>query len=82
MPRLGRFWTERPEIGLEIVPSPELVDLRRDGFDAAIRYGAGGLAALGAPSGCSMRTTWWSPPPGWLRAARWSGCPSWPATAG
>ncbi len=41
MPRLGRFWTERPDIGLEIVPSAELVDLRRDGLDVAIRYGEG-----------------------------------------
>lgn len=41
MPRLGRFWAEHPDVPLEIVPSAGLVDLRRDGFDAAIRYGDG-----------------------------------------
>ena len=41
MPRLGRFWSEHPDIRLEIAPSSDLVDLRRDGFDVAIRYGEG-----------------------------------------
>ena len=41
MPRLGRFWAEHPNIRLELSPSSDLVDLRRDGFDAAIRYGDG-----------------------------------------
>lgn len=41
MPRLGRFWAEHPEVRLEIAPCSELVDLRRDGYDAAIRYGDG-----------------------------------------
>ena len=41
MSRLGRFWAEHPEVPLAIVPSPDLVDLRRDGFDVAIRYGGG-----------------------------------------
>ena len=41
MPRLGRFWAEHPDIRLEISPTPDMVDLRRDGFDLAIRYGDG-----------------------------------------
>ncbi len=41
MPRIGGFWSAHPEIGLEIVPSSDLVDLRRDGFDLALRYGNG-----------------------------------------
>lgn len=42
MPRIGAFWAEHPEIKLAMVPGFELVDLRRDGFDMAIRYGRGG----------------------------------------
>ncbi len=42
MPRIGAFWAEHPEIKLAMVPGYELVDLRRDGFDMAIRYGRGG----------------------------------------
>lgn len=48
MPRIGGFWAAHPGIGLEIVPAPQLVDLRRDGFDLALRYGHGhweGVAA-------------------------------------
>ena len=41
MPRIGGFWAAHPGIGLEIVPSSDLVDLRRDGFDLALRYGRG-----------------------------------------
>lgn len=41
MPRIGRFWAAHPEIQLELVPSAALVDLRRDGFDLAVRYGRG-----------------------------------------
>ncbi|RVT83434.1 LysR family transcriptional regulator [Rhodobacteraceae bacterium CCMM004] len=41
MPRLVRFWTDHPEVRLEVVPDHRLADLRRDGFDAAIRYGRG-----------------------------------------
>ncbi|NRB00645.1 MAG: LysR family transcriptional regulator [Rhodobacteraceae bacterium] len=41
MPRLGDFWTRHPDIELSITPSTEVVDLRRDGFDMAIRYGSG-----------------------------------------
>ncbi|WP_102106647.1 LysR family transcriptional regulator [Oceaniglobus roseus] len=42
MPRIGGFWASHPEIPLEIAPNMALVDLRRDGFDLAIRYGRGG----------------------------------------
>lgn len=42
MPRLGAFWADHPKIKLAIVPSFDLVDLARDGFDLAIRYGRGG----------------------------------------
>ena len=41
MPRLTRFWAEYPGFSLSVSPSAELVDLRRDGFDMAIRYGRG-----------------------------------------
>ncbi len=41
MPRLGRFWREHPEIALTLDPDERLRDLNRDGFDLAIRYGAG-----------------------------------------
>jgi len=42
MPRVGAFWTEHPSIKLAMVPGYELVNLKRDGFDMAIRYGRGG----------------------------------------
>ncbi|TRD23286.1 LysR substrate-binding domain-containing protein [Palleronia caenipelagi] len=41
MPRIGDFWAEHPDIQIELVPGTELVDLRRDGFDMALRYGTG-----------------------------------------
>ena len=41
MPRIGSFWQAHPEISLNINPSSALVDLRRDGFDLAIRFGDG-----------------------------------------
>jgi LysR family glycine cleavage system transcriptional activator len=42
MPRVGAFWTEHPKIKLAMVPGYEMVNLKRDGFDMAIRYGRGG----------------------------------------
>lgn len=42
MPRLGSFWAAHPDIQLEIAPSTQSIDLIRDGFDMAIRYGNGG----------------------------------------
>lgn len=41
MPRIGSFWQKHPEIEVELIPSGALVDMRRDGVDVAIRYGAG-----------------------------------------
>lgn len=41
MPRIGDFWARHPGIELEMVPSPDLVDLAAQGFDMAIRYGRG-----------------------------------------
>ena len=42
MPRIGAFWMEHPDIKLELIPGNDLVDLRTDGMDVAIRYGRGG----------------------------------------
>ncbi|MGZ9809167.1 LysR substrate-binding domain-containing protein [Pseudoroseicyclus sp. H15] len=41
VPRLGRFWTEHPDIPISMSPSRELVDLTRDRFDLAVRFGDG-----------------------------------------
>lgn len=41
MPRMGDFWSRHPDIEVSITPSVDVVDLRRDGFDVAIRYGGG-----------------------------------------
>jgi LysR family glycine cleavage system transcriptional activator len=41
MPRLGAFWAENPMFSLALVPGFEVVDLKRDDFDLAIRYGHG-----------------------------------------
>ncbi len=41
MPRLGWFWRERPDIPVTISADNAVRDLRRDGFDVAIRYGRG-----------------------------------------
>jgi LysR family glycine cleavage system transcriptional activator len=41
MPRMGDFWTKHPEISVNINPSTDVIDLARDGFDLAIRYGDG-----------------------------------------
>ncbi len=41
MPRLAGFWAAYPGEQISISPSTDLVDLRRDGFDMAIRYGTG-----------------------------------------
>ena len=39
--RIGGFWAAHPDIAVEIIPSSDVVDLRRDNFDLAIRYGQG-----------------------------------------
>ncbi|WP_299351480.1 LysR substrate-binding domain-containing protein [uncultured Shimia sp.] len=41
MPRIGSFWQAHPDIRININPSTALVDLRRDGFDMAVRFGDG-----------------------------------------
>lgn len=41
MPRIGAFWAKHPEVSVTINPSTDLIDIRRDGFDLAIRYGSG-----------------------------------------
>ena len=39
MPRLIEFWGKHPDITLSVTPDNNIVDLRRDGYDVAIRYG-------------------------------------------
>ncbi|WP_321365323.1 LysR family transcriptional regulator [uncultured Celeribacter sp.] len=41
MPKLGAFWTEHPDIYLQVQPHMGLSNLRADGIDVAIRFGAG-----------------------------------------
>lgn len=46
MPRLVRFWQDHPNIAVSITPGIEVIDLRRDGFDIALRYGRGDWPGL------------------------------------
>lgn len=46
VPRLSRFRLAHPEIEVRIDASYQIVDLERDRFDLAIRYGAGEYPAL------------------------------------
>ena len=48
MPRLCGFWDQHPDITVSITASNDIVDLRRDGFDVAVRYGTGDFAGLNA----------------------------------
>lgn len=41
MPRMGGFWAKHPEISISINPSTGMVDMARDGFDLALRFGDG-----------------------------------------
>lgn len=41
MPRIGSFWEEHPEITVNLSPTYTLVDLAKDNFDLAIRFGDG-----------------------------------------
>lgn len=41
MPRLGAFWAAHPDVPLSLHPDKRVVDLRREGMDVAIRFGAG-----------------------------------------
>jgi LysR family glycine cleavage system transcriptional activator len=46
MPRLCGFWTKHPDVTVTVHASNDLIDLRRDGYDMAIRYGDGQYAGL------------------------------------
>lgn len=48
MPRMCNFWEEHPEITVSITPDNGVADLRRDGYDMAIRYGMGDWPGLNA----------------------------------
>ncbi|MFN4101916.1 MAG: LysR family transcriptional regulator [Pararhodobacter sp.] len=48
MPRIGAFWAAHPETEVRLVPGTNLVDLRRDGIDIAIRFGDGNWPGLQA----------------------------------
>ncbi|WP_298839260.1 LysR family transcriptional regulator [uncultured Roseobacter sp.] len=48
MPRIGEFWAAHPEVQISISPASTVVDLRRDGFDLAVRYGEGSWPGLDA----------------------------------
>ena len=41
IPRLAQLESALPEVNLQMVPSPRVVDLRREQIDLAIRYGRG-----------------------------------------
>jgi len=41
LPRIGRWRERHPNLALEIDASQQLVDLQREGFHAALRYGTG-----------------------------------------
>lgn len=46
LPRMGRWRERHPDLALEIDASPQLVDLQREGFHAALRQGRGPWAGL------------------------------------
>ncbi len=48
MPRIGEFWSTHPDIQVNINPSCSVLDLRQEGFDMAVRYGAGDWPKLEA----------------------------------
>lgn len=41
MPRLGRFWSEHPEIAVSLRPDPRVLDLPHERIDFGIRFGEG-----------------------------------------
>lgn len=41
IPRMSDFWQSYPEITVQLVPAIEVIDLKRDNIDLALRYGAG-----------------------------------------
>ncbi len=48
IPKLSAFEREQPEIGLQLITSTRVIDLRRDQIDLAIRHGRGAWAGLDA----------------------------------
>ncbi len=44
--RLGRFWREHPDVDLRLHHSVQLVDLRREDVDMAVRWGRGDWVGL------------------------------------
>ncbi|AHM03774.1 AHCY transcriptional activator hvrB [Roseibacterium elongatum DSM 19469] len=46
MPRLAQFWSAHPEVPLSVSAEARVSDLRRDGYDLAIRYGRGDWPGL------------------------------------
>lgn len=46
VPRIGGFWAAHPGIGLEIVPAPTVVNMRRDSMDVALRFGRGNWSGV------------------------------------
>jgi LysR family glycine cleavage system transcriptional activator len=46
LPRMGRWRERHPNLALEIDSSQQLVDLQREGFHAALRYGTGPWTGL------------------------------------
>lgn len=48
MPRLSRFWLRHPDIRVSVTPTQAVADLVRDGYDCAIRSGAGGWPGVEA----------------------------------
>jgi len=48
MPRIARFWSERPDIPVTISADNKVHDLRREGHDLAVRYGTGDWPGLEA----------------------------------
>jgi LysR family glycine cleavage system transcriptional activator len=48
LPRMGRWRERHPDIGIELHTSPNVMDLQREGFHAALRQGAGRWPGLEA----------------------------------
>lgn len=46
MPRMAEFWTDHPDIEVELLTGHGLVDFRRDEIDVALRYGRGNWRGL------------------------------------
>ncbi|WP_284165218.1 LysR family transcriptional regulator [Frigidibacter sp. SD6-1] len=90
MPRLRDFWMRHPDITLTLRAEQDVVDLRREGIDVAIRYGLGHwpgveaefltsarMMAVGAESLLQGRA---DPSPGDLKDLPWVLEQGWPET--